>query len=615
MATDGVNFTGLSSGVDTKSIVDQLMRLERIPITRVELRKNREEARQKALNEISTKVSQVRAAADALRDPTFWTGGAKATGGDDASYGVVAGATTAKASYKIQVKQLATADAWQQVATRGTDTFGASYAGAGVFAGKTTLLTDLKDGGGASLGLVAGQTVTLSGQRGEVGSQTPVTVAYTVTATSTLEDLRAAMQTGLPGAEVAIEPGGRLKITSAPGADADLSDLRLGNGQAGAFDAHFASGTVASTAGTGYSTVRTTGPLRIHVGDESAPATRLSFDVPLTAGMTMAQVAAKINEAGGGVTAGVIDGRLRITGTGTGAASDVRFDPSSTIAQDLGFVAGGVHSTAARALTAQDAVVAVDGTDISSPSNTATTIIPGVTLTLKATAGTASTVTSDPTFVDGAEAEKRAKALVDAYNAAMDAINIKMTEKSVTAPTNEVDRNKGTLFGSSQLRAVKDSLQRAFGDVITGLDTGRNTAAAAGLSTGAIGTGVNKDTLAGRLTFDSAAFTAMFASDRAALRAIFDRDGATAAEDGIAQRLSDVAKNLTQTGGTLQSAIEGSSSQVSRLQTRISDMTTRLTGTEKLLKSQFLAMERAIAQLNASRNSLMALPQPGFNRG
>ena len=65
-------------------------------------------------------------------------------------------------------------------------------------------------------------------------------------------------------------------------------------------------------------------------------------------------------------------------------------------------------------------------------------------------------------------------------------------------------------------------------------------------------------------------------------------------------------KVLTQTGGTLQSAIDGSSSQVTRLQTRISDMTLRLTATEKLLKTQFLAMERAISQLNTSRNLFAA---------
>ncbi|CAA9545949.1 MAG: hypothetical protein AVDCRST_MAG79-2302 [uncultured Thermoleophilia bacterium] len=613
MAAEGVNFTGLSSGVDTKSIVDQLMRLERIPITRVELRRNREEARQKALNEISTKISQVRAAADALRDPTFWNGGPKAVGGDDASYGVVASSTTVKSAYAVQVKQLAAADAWRQQATAGTSTLAASYTAPGVLADKTTKLTDLKDASGTSLGVAVGQTITFAATKGEPGSQTPVSVGYTVTATSTLEDLRAAVQTGMAGSTVTIEAGGRLRVQSAIGLDAALSDVSMTTGVA-AFDTQFSAATVSSTTASGYGTVRTSGPLRLIVGDEGAAASALSFEVALTAGMTMAEVAARINASNGGVTAAVIDGRLQVTGSATGAASDVRFDPLSSIAQDLGFVAGGVPNPAAHVVTSRDAIVNVNGADVTSASNTATSIIPGATLTLKAVATSASTVTTDPLSVDAAEAEKRAKALVDAYNGAMDMLNIKMSEKSVTAPTNEVDRNKGTLFGSSQLRSVKDALQRAFGDVVTGLDTGRNTASSAGLSTGAIGTGVNKDTLAGRLTFDSATFTALFASDRTALRAIFDRDGATEAEDGIAQRLSDVTKLLTQTGGTLQSAIAGSGTQVSRLQTRITEMTTRLTATESRLKTQFLAMERAISQLNASRNSLAALPQPGFNQ-
>jgi len=64
--------SGLASGVDTASIVDQLMALERQTLTKHTYRQRAITAEQTALRDIRTKLTTLRTAADALRGPGAW---------------------------------------------------------------------------------------------------------------------------------------------------------------------------------------------------------------------------------------------------------------------------------------------------------------------------------------------------------------------------------------------------------------------------------------------------------------------------------------------------------------------------------------------------------------
>ena len=61
-----------------------------------------------------------------------------------------------------------------------------------------------------------------------------------------------------------------------------------------------------------------------------------AFDVAVAAGDGIATIAQKINAAGGGVAASVVDGRLRLTATATGAAAAVALSSDGSLAGDLG---------------------------------------------------------------------------------------------------------------------------------------------------------------------------------------------------------------------------------------------------------------------------------------
>ncbi len=586
--TSGINFTGLASGVDTSSIVTQLMALERAPVSRMTNLIDVENARKSALQDISTKLLGLRTAADALRNVSFWAGAPNGTSGDDSSYTIAASSGAPKASYQVQVKRLATGEVWAHAATSGVRDFGAANAGLNVFAAKTTKLTDLTDAAGTSLGVAVGQTISLSGLQG--GSPVTSATSYTVTASSTLDDLKTWVGGQVPGATVTVETGGRIRIKSPVGSDQELTSLALSTaGAAAGFDTAFGSSTAVGATATGIGTVPVNDTLHIAAGGVTA-------NVVVTAGQTMAQVAAAVNATNGGVIATVVDGKLRVSAKDTGATGGtVTITSDGATAGALGF---------AKIVDAQNAIVGIDGVDQESERNTTTTLIAGATLVLKQTSALATTAGTDPTYIDQDDASKRASDFVDAYNSLTDAINSDVSEQKVRDASTLGDMMKGTLFNSSTLQTVRSGLRDAMAGIVAGLTPGKNLAADLGISTGTAASTLDQDAIAGRLKFDAGKFAAAFVTDRDNVKELLTRDGATPADDGIAQRISDLTANFTKSGGLIAAAIDGSTGQVKRLQDQIDNMNIRLTAREAQLKAQFTAMETAIAQLKSSGESL-----------
>jgi flagellar hook-associated protein 2 len=68
-----LNLSGLASGIDTQSIIDQLMAIERQPRARLQWNQSAVTARQNALKDIDTRLTSLKAAATALRDSSLWT--------------------------------------------------------------------------------------------------------------------------------------------------------------------------------------------------------------------------------------------------------------------------------------------------------------------------------------------------------------------------------------------------------------------------------------------------------------------------------------------------------------------------------------------------------------
>jgi flagellar hook-associated protein 2 len=70
--TTGIQFTGLASGLDTESIITQLMSLEQQPRNRLSLTQVTEQAREDTLTSIRGKLTSLKLAASGLGSATLW---------------------------------------------------------------------------------------------------------------------------------------------------------------------------------------------------------------------------------------------------------------------------------------------------------------------------------------------------------------------------------------------------------------------------------------------------------------------------------------------------------------------------------------------------------------
>src|SRR5688500_1781218 len=104
----GLRLGGLSSGLDTDSIVSQLMAIERQPRFRLERKQAAVQARQDALRDIATKLRSLKTAAQNLASAGTWAPTQTVTSADSARVGARAAGSVPAGSYDIEVTQLAT---------------------------------------------------------------------------------------------------------------------------------------------------------------------------------------------------------------------------------------------------------------------------------------------------------------------------------------------------------------------------------------------------------------------------------------------------------------------------------------------------------------------------
>ncbi|MFL5963059.1 MAG: flagellar filament capping protein FliD [Gaiellaceae bacterium] len=119
------NLSGLASGLDTNTIVTQLMQIERQPLVRLQQQETIEQARQQALKDIKTRLANLQTAATALGDPGLWSDTQTVTSTNSAIVSATRTSGTAAGGYDVAVSKLAGAD---QIAQGDLSTFTAAAA-------------------------------------------------------------------------------------------------------------------------------------------------------------------------------------------------------------------------------------------------------------------------------------------------------------------------------------------------------------------------------------------------------------------------------------------------------------------------------------------------------
>ncbi|HEV7641659.1 MAG TPA: flagellar filament capping protein FliD [Gaiellaceae bacterium] len=108
------NLSGLASGIDTNTIVTQLMQIESQPLVRLQQKETVEQARQQALKDVKTRLANLQNAATALGDPALWSDTQSLSSTNAAIVAATRTSGTAAGGYDITVSKLAAADQIRQ---------------------------------------------------------------------------------------------------------------------------------------------------------------------------------------------------------------------------------------------------------------------------------------------------------------------------------------------------------------------------------------------------------------------------------------------------------------------------------------------------------------------
>lgn len=335
------------------------------------------------------------------------------------------------------------------------------------------------------------------------------------------------------------------------------------------------SGPYSSTSGT-----LGTGTLKLSLGGSS-------FSVKIdNTNNTAGGVASAINSASGnpGITATVITGtdgdHLVLSSTQTGAASTIQVTETDT-GTGLASLTYGTGNTAnyTQNAKAQDAQFSISGIPYTSASNTVTTAINGVTLTLAGTTtpGTGPGSTATLTVAgDTSTITANIKSFVTAYN----------TMESSLASLGSYDATTGTagpMLGDAVLSGIRNQIRSALYSVVNTGSSTYNSLASAGITTNSDGTlTLNTSKLQTALTTAPGAVSSLFSGT-----------------NGVAATLNSQIDTELSTGGIINSRSQTLVKQEQALTKQTTDLNAQMTALTASLTQQYSSLNTLLSSLQS----------------
>jgi flagellar hook-associated protein 2 len=321
-------------------------------------------------------------------------------------------------------------------------------------------------------------------------------------------------------------------------------------------------------------------------------------DINVSSGDTLSTIASKINSSTSSqVYASVVNGKLVLSGQVTGQANSIAVTSDGTLASDLGMT---------QTLQAQDAQFTINGQSQTSASNTVTTALAGVSMTFNGTTSSDASLVVTAPAPSASNITAAVQAFVTAYNSTVDMVYGYVNDPKVANPTTDADREAGMLQGDPQLLGILSDLRESVTSTMSGLPVGSNYLGNIGLSTGAaVGSGtISQDSLEGKLTLDTNALQAALASNFNGVKTLFTNATGSYSSEGLSQRMDDIINPQAGANGVLSSRITSEASLITSYAQQVADIEQRVTLHEAALRSQFTAMETAVAQLQQTSASL-----------
>lgn len=366
--------------------------------------------------------------------------------------------------------------------------------------------------------------------------------------------------------------------------------------------------SVASSAFTASTTPVGEGTLRIELGSYTtnnsttppavtfaAKAAATAVDISIGPGdNTLEKIRDRINTANAGVSASIVTdasgARLVMRGqNGEENAFRVSVTESGTAPglSALAYSAAtGATSTMSRTQSAQNAQATINGLNVSSASNTMSNVLEGVTLKLNKTTTTPATVNVD---LDTASISKGVNEFVTAYNSVVSTIRVQTLY-------DETSKTAGPLQGDSTARGLLSQMRN--------LITSDSTATTSFSRLFDLGIETNTD---GTLKMKSSKFNDAMGSKLADMQKYFaNSDDAVATNNGMGQRIKDLASQILDTNGAIANSTDGLKSTIKRNTTRIEAINDRASLYEARLRQQYTALDASYSKLSGLQSYVTA---------
>ena len=553
----GLALSGLASGFDWKSIVDQLIEVSRAPQNRMRTEKSQFSSKSAALNDIKGLVSSFKSSLTTLNSAEGFQKKSATFASSTTTWSATADTDAPSGTYEFNFVSKATAS---------------KLTGAAGIATQLTSATTLAN-------LPVGRTIT-------AGTFTVDGAQITIATSDTLDDVMA---------EITAQTGG--SITASYNAATDQIDLVKGAGSIslGASNdtsnflqaMRLSSGTTPVASSTTLSSPRLSGSIdSANLSGWAGSSVQDSISINGTpidynsATDSLQSLINRINSSTAGVTAtyDFSAGKFLLTNKTTGNVGITVTDGMGAggLAAAMGLTTGTLTSGA-------DAVFTVNGGgNITSRSNTLDESAHGIT----GLSVTANSIGTETVTVSGDAASTKAalNTFIEKYNAVQNAID-KYTKVTVdgTKVTSSV------LSGSRELASISRELRRML--YATGKD--QNGAELSGTVKRLSDLGVNFAGIENTISItNSALLDTRLASNTDDLVDYFTTD-----TEGLVDRLDAMMDRLVNdsstTPGTFKVQLDSITSQNKSLDKQIAEFERRLDSQRSLLESSFIAMERA----------------------
>ncbi|MDR2302970.1 MAG: flagellar filament capping protein FliD [Treponema sp.] len=267
--------------------------------------------------------------------------------------------------------------------------------------------------------------------------------------------------------------------------------------------------------------------------------------------------------------------------------------------------------------TARDAIITMEGIEIRRPSNDITDLIPGLTVTARGVSDRPVTLGVTP---DREGVKESIISLVGNYNRLMAEVNVltRRDDKIIQELSylskeeqDELSKRQGVFSGDSTLAQFKNNLQRSASvPYPASTDQDLIMLAQIGISTdvrrSGAGGSYDPSRLRGYLEIDEKVLDHALETQLPVIQQLFgsDADGDLIIDSGLAYSLDQLTKPYVETGGFILLKTGTIDSRISQDQRRIDTMERQLAAKETALKIQYGQMEGAYTRMERMQNSL-----------